>query len=58
MKQYVKPKMEACGAFEDIMAASSVVPAPPEVEAVEENETLKGVIDIENLISRIQNLIK
>lgn len=39
----------------DIMSASYVSPT---VDATIENETLSGVIDIEDLISRIKTFVK
>ena len=55
MKRYETPIIETSGLIEDIITTST--PAPT-VDVKEENETLKGVIDIESLMSKITSFFK
>lgn len=55
MKKYITPEIEIeiWAPNEDIMTASGE--AEVEIEVTEEEETLKGIIDIESLINRVFN---
>ena len=55
LKKYIKPQIERMLETVDIMSASYVSPT---VDATIKNETLSGVIDIEDLISRIKTFVK
>lgn len=52
LKKYITPEIEIenFSSFEDIMSAS--------MEVTEEENTLKGIIDIESLMARIKELGK